>query len=359
MPVILKESFASWIHRGLVFLVVSCPCALVLSVPLVFFAGIGAASKHGILVKGSNYLEALSDVKTVVFDKTGTLTKGVFKVNKIISYNGFSKDDVLSYAANAEKLSNHPIAISITEAYSSETINVENYTELSGYGISAVINGKKILCGNEKLMEKENISYIICEETATKVYVSIDGIYAGCILISDEIKEDSFDLSKNLKNIGILKTVMLTGDNEETAKDIFSKLKLDEYYAKLLPNEKVEIFEKLNNERIAFIGDGINDAPVLKRADIGIAMGALGSDAAIEAADVVIMTDEPSKLIKAISLSKDTKKIVIQNIVFSLLVKGIVLVLGAIGIAGMWEAVFADVGVAFLAVLNSMRILKK
>lgn len=365
-PLAFGGDWIEWIRRGMVFLVISCPCALVISIPLTFFGGIGAASKHGVLVKGSNYLEALNNVSTVVFDKTGTLTKGVFNVTDIISANGFTSEQILEYAARAESFSNHPIAKSILASYGKEVdqATITDYKEISGHGISAVADGKKVLAGNTKLMEAENISYTICDKVGTKVYVAIDGQYAGCILIADEVKADSKSAIAALKRIGVEKTVMLTGDDEKIGKAVAEQLGLDDYYTQLLPDQKVEKLELLDNKKrsgskLAFIGDGINDAPVLARADVGIAMGGLGSDAAIEAADVVLMTDEPSKLVEAIEVAKATKRIVIQNIVLALAIKGVFLVLGAFGIAGMWEAVFGDVGVAMIAVLNAMRIMKK
>lgn len=365
-PLAFSGDWIEWIRRGMVFLVISCPCALVISIPLTFFGGIGAASKHGVLVKGSNYLEALNNVSTVVFDKTGTLTKGVFNVTDIISANGFTSEQILEYAARAESFSNHPIAKSILASYGKEVdqATITDYKEISGHGISVVADGKKVLAGNTKLMEAENISYTICDKVGTKVYVAIDGQYAGCILIADEVKADSKSAIAALKRIGVEKTVMLTGDDEKIGKAVAEQLGLDDYYTQLLPDQKVEKLELLDSKKrsgskLAFIGDGINDAPVLARADVGIAMGGLGSDAAIEAADVVLMTDEPSKLVEAIEVAKATKRIVIQNIVLALAIKGVFLVLGAFGVAGMWEAVFGDVGVAMIAVLNAMRIMKK
>lgn len=365
-PLLFNAEWIEWIHRAFVFLVISCPCALVISIPLTFFGGIGAASKHGVLVKGSNYLESLNNVSTVVFDKTGTLTKGVFKVTEIVPDNGFTVDRILEYGAKAEIYSNHPIAKSIIAAYEKDVdgTNITDYKEISGYGISVTVDNKKILAGNSKLMTAEQIHYRPCNKAGTKVYVAVDGKYAGCILITDEIKEDSKRAIAELKRIGIEKTVMLTGDDEMIGKAVSRKLGLDEYYAQLLPDQKVLKLEELDSQKplkskLAFIGDGINDAPVLARADVGIAMGGIGSDAAIEAADVVLMTDEPSKLVEAIEVAKATKHIVIQNIVLALTVKVIFMVLGAFGIAGMWEAVFGDVGVALIAVMNAMRTLKK
>ncbi|KPU27103.1 ATPase [Caloranaerobacter sp. TR13] len=364
-PLVIEgATFSEWIYRALVFLVISCPCALVVSIPLGFFGGIGGASKRGILVKGGNYLEALNNVDTVVFDKTGTLTKGVFKVTEIKVKNGISREQLLEFAAYAESYSNHPIAVSILNEYGKE-INkddIESYDEISGHGIKAVVKGKVVLAGNDKLMKKENIDYENVDAAGTIVHVVVDKKYAGYIIISDEVKEDSEKAIRELKAIGINKTVMLTGDNKKVADIVGKKLGLDKVYAELLPQHKVEMVEMLENERqtkgkLIFVGDGINDAPVLARADIGVAMGGLGSDAAIEAADVVLMTDEPSKLVTAIKIAKRTRKIVWQNIIFSLGVKGIVLVLGALGYATMWAAVFADVGVALIAVLNAMRVL--
>ena len=365
-PLLFNAEWIEWIHRAFVFLVISCPCALVISIPLTFFGGIGAASKHGVLVKGSNYLEALNNVSTVVFDKTGTLTKGVFKVTEILPDNGFTVERILEYGAKAEIYSNHPIAKSIIAAYEKDVdgTNITDHKEISGYGISVTADNKNILAGNSKLMTAEQIHYRPCNKAGTKVYVAVDGKYAGCILITDEIKEDSKRAIAELKRIGIEKTVMLTGDDEMIGKAVSRKLGLDEYYAQLLPDQKVLKLEELDSQKplkskLAFIGDGINDAPVLARADVGIAMGGIGSDAAIEAADVVLMTDEPSKLVEAIEVAKATKRIVVQNIVLALTVKVMFMVLGAFGIAGMWEAVFGDVGVALIAVMNAMRTLKK
>ena len=364
-PLLFHGSWVEWIHRALVFLVISCPCALVISIPLTFFGGIGAASRHGVLVKGSNYLEALNHVETIVFDKTGTLTKGVFHVTEIFPSGDFTKEQILEYAAMAECYSNHPIAKSIISAYGKEVDQeVADYQEISGYGVSVTVDGKKILAGNAKLMAAESIPYSPCGKAGTKVYVTVAGQYAGCILISDEMKADSKNAITALKKIGVQKTVMLTGDDDAIGKAVSEELGLDEYYAQLLPGQKVEKLEQLDSRKragrkLAFVGDGINDAPVLARADVGIAMGGLGSDAAIEAADVVLMTDEPSKLVDAIHVAKDTKRIVIQNILIAFAVKGVFLILGAFGLAGMWEAVFADVGVALIAVFNAMRIMKK
>ena len=365
-PVILGGGWSEWLRRGFVFLIVSCPCALVISIPLTFFGGIGAASKRGVLVKGSNYLEALNKVSVVVFDKTGTLTKGVFKVVDITVEFGFTKEQVLEYAAQAESYSNHPIAKSIQEAFG-KTIDqsvLSGYEEISGHGIRVLIGGKRVLAGNSKLMDSEKVSYAACQSAGTKVYIAVDGRYAGCIVIADEVKDDSQNAIASLKKISVEKTVMLTGDDEKIGKAVAEQLGLDEYYAQLLPDQKVEKLEyldqhKTKGSKLAFVGDGINDAPVLARADVGIAMGGLGSDAAIEAADVVLMTDEPSKLVDAIDVAKATKRIVMQNIIIALGIKSVFLILGALGIAGMWEAVFGDVGVTIIAVLNAMRILKK
>lgn len=365
-PLIISgATFHQWINRALVFLVISCPCALVISIPLSFFGGIGAASKNGILIKGSNYLEALNHVDAVVFDKTGTLTKGVFKVVKVINLDESSDLDLLEYAAYSESHSSHPIAMSIQRAYGREIDNKEisDYYEIPGYGISAKVKGKNVLAGNSRLMRKENISFEEAEEIGTIVHIAIDEKYAGYIVIADEIKSDSKKAIKELKNIGVKNLVMLTGDNKVIAENINKELGLDEVNAELLPHQKVEILELLDKKKAAkgklvFVGDGINDAPVLSRADIGVAMGGLGSDAALEAADVVLMTDEPSKLVNAIKIAKRTRNIVWQNIIFALSVKVIVLILGACGIANMWEAVFADVGVALLSILNALRVMK-
>ncbi len=364
-PLMFGFAWSEWIRRGFVFLVISCPCALVISIPLTFFGGIGAASRKGVLVKGGNYLEALNKVDTVVFDKTGTLTKGVFNVNKIIPSEGFSEEQVIEYAAKAESFSNHPIAVSIKNAYENETDTsaLENYREIAGLGVSVEENGRNIIAGNDKAMEHSGIEFTLCKESGTKVYIAYDGKFAGCIVISDEIKSGGRTLISELNKIGIKKAVMLTGDNRDTAKAVADELGISEYFAELLPEDKVAALENIskNNDggKIAFVGDGINDAPVLARADIGVAMGGVGSDAAVEAADVVLITDEPSGIIDALKIARATKRIVVQNIVFALGIKGIFLILGALGIAGMWVAVFGDVGVMIIAVLNSMRILKK
>ena len=354
-----------WIIRALTFLVISCPCALVISIPLSFFAGIGCASANGVLVKGSNYLEALSDTEYVVFDKTGTLTKGVFEVTGIYQSNGFDKNSLIRLAAFAESASSHPISVSLKKTYGKE-INLDEVSdieEIAGHGVSALVDGKRVFAGNIKLMKKENIAVDNEHDEGTVVYVSCDGRYAGCIVISDVVKENSKKAISSLKKSGIKKTVMLTGDSAKTASRVAENLGLDEYHAELLPADKVDRVEKLLSEKspkkkLAFVGDGINDAPVLSRADIGIAMGALGSDAAIEAADIVLMDDDPSKIALARKISVHTLKIVKENIWFALLVKAVCLVLGALGIAGMWLAIFADVGVMVIAVLNAIRALK-
>ena len=362
---ITGATFSQWLYRALVFLVVSCPCALVISIPLGFFGGIGAASKRGILIKGGNYLEALNKVEIVVFDKTGTLTKGEFKVTKIGQNESVTKDELLQYAALAESHSSHPIAASILKAYGKKIDNdeIKIYEEISGYGTKVCARGKEILAGNIKLMNKEEIVYDQVDSIETVVYLAIDKKYAGFIIISDEIKEDVEKALKALKNIGVKKLVMLTGDNKIVGEKVAKLLGLDEVYSELLPHEKVEKLEMLDKQKssggkLIFVGDGINDAPVIARADIGIAMGGLGSDAAIEAADIVIMTDEPFKIVTAIKIAKRTKTIVWQNIIFALSVKIVIMILGALGFATMWEAVFGDVGVALIAVLNAMRVLK-
>ena len=364
-PLLLDQEFYKWIYRALVFLVISCPCALVVSVPLGFFGGIGAASKSGILVKGGNYLEALNDVDTIVMDKTGTLTKGIFKVSKIVTSDSFNQQEVLKFAAIGEIHSNHPIARSIKKAYgqSIDESQINDYDESPGYGIKATVEGKRILVGNVKLMNRENVSIEEIHTTDTVVYVSIDEVFAGKIFIADEVKEDSRGAIEKFHKLGVTKTVMLTGDNKEVADRIAKELNLDEVYSELLPEEKVEKIEELKaksdkNNKIAFIGDGINDAPVLAISDIGVAMGGVGSDAAIEASDIVLMTDEPSKLATAIQIARKTKRIVTQNIALALVSKVIVMILGVLGIANIWIAVLGDVGVALIAILNSMRALK-
>lgn len=363
MPPLLISgaTFSDWIYRALVVLVISCPCALVISIPLGYFGGIGGASRRGILVKGSNFLDALTQVKTVVFDKTGTLTKGEFKVSEIVTSNGFDENTILEYAAYAEYNSNHPIAKSILESYNRDFDNsrIGKVEEIPGHGVKAYIDNKVVFAGNDKLLHKGNIEHEKCEIEGTVVHVVIDKKYAGNIVISDNLKDDSIVAIKRLNKKGI-KTVMLTGDNQFVAGTFARKLGIKEYYAGLLPENKVEHIERLLNKngKVAFVGDGINDAPVLTRADVGIAMGALGSDAAIETADVVLMTDSPSKVADAIDVAKRTRKIIWQNIVFALGVKAVFIVLGVFGIATMWEAVFGDMGVALIAILNATRILK-
>lgn len=363
-PLIIQDAtFKDWIYKALSFLVVSCPCALVISIPLGFFGGIGGASKLGILIKGSNALEALADVETVVFDKTGTLTKGVFEVQDVKNFE-IEKEELVRLVAHAEKFSTHPVAESVKRFYNNEIDEniIGNIEEIGGYGIIANIENKEVLVGNDKLMAKKNIAYEKCGEAGTILYVAIDNKFAGYILISDKIKDDSEKALKELKKMNIKKTVMLTGDRKEAANSVGEKLKLDEVFSELLPDGKVEKVEELmkvksTKGKLAFVGDGINDAPVLVVSDVGIAMGGLGSDAAIEAADIVIMTDEPSKISKAIKIAKKTMRIVKENIVFALAVKFIVLLLTVIGVSTMWEAVFADVGVSVIAILNSLRML--
>lgn len=354
--------WTDWLHRALTFLVISCPCALVISVPLSFFGGIGGASKCGILVKGGNYLEALAKADTVVFDKTGTLTKGTFAVSAVHPEAGFEADQVLEYAALAEQYSTHPIAVSLREACKSgmDRSRVANVEEIAGHGIMAEVDGKRVGVGNSRLMERQSVNWLPCELPGTIVHVTIDSFYAGHIVIADQPKPDAKEAIVQLKAMGVKKTVMLTGDTKEVAHTVADALGLDEYHAELLPADKVARVEELLKQetgKLAFVGDGINDAPVLTRADIGIAMGGLGSDAAIEAADIVLMDDQPTKIAAAIRIARKTVRIVRENIVFALTVKAIVLVMGALGKAPMWLAVFADVGVAFLAILNAMRCL--
>jgi Cd2+/Zn2+-exporting ATPase len=363
--VIPGASFAGWLNRALVFLVVSCPCALVISIPLSFFGGIGGASRNGILIKGSNYLEALNHVETVVFDKTGTLTRGVFTVTQVVGAQGWRQEDLLSFAAHAEAYSNHPIAVSIQKAYNKpiDPGEISEYEEIPGLGIRVRVSGKTVLAGSRKLMETSAISFPQPNVSGTIVYLAVDGTYAGYIVIADEVKPDSKTTVQKLKAMGIKNIAMLTGDSRDAGEKIARELGLDRVYADLLPQQKVDRLEILAKEKkptgkLVFVGDGINDAPVLARSDIGIAMGGLGSDAAIEAADVVLMTDEPAKLITAIRIARKTRGIVWQNIIFALSVKGIILILGAVGIATMWEAVFGDVGVAIIAILNAMRVIK-
>ena len=364
-PLILGGGWAEWIQRACIFLVISCPCALVISVPLGFFGGIGAASKIGVLVKGSNYLEAVAEMTTIVFDKTGTLTKGEFKVTDVITEN-VSKEELIEIAALGEGYSNHPIANSIREAYGKE-LDLERVTgteEIAGHGIKAVIDGKTVLLGNEKLMKSESIFYTPCNSMGTVVYIATNGVFDGAVIISDTIKEGAKEAIKDMKRVGVRHTVMLTGDRREAAMEVAQTLGIDEVHAELLPADKVEQVEALlkaqsKKERLAFVGDGINDAPVLTRADIGIAMGSMGSDAAIEAADIVLMDDDVTKIASVVKIAGKTLRIVKQNIVFALAVKALVLILGALGMANMWEAVFADVGVSVIAILNSMRTLNE
>ena len=357
-------TFSSWLYRALSFLVVSCPCALVISIPLSFFGGLGAASKMGILIKGSNYLEALSKTEIVVCDKTGTLTEGEFKVQEIQEVN-MKKDELLKTAAYAEYFSNHPIAFSLKKAYGKEIEEdkIKDFKELSGKGISAIVSNHNVLIGNEKLMQEFSIEIEKKKTTNTQIFVAIDHVFSGSIIIGDTIKQSVLDFTENLKHQGIKKTVILTGDEENISKKISSLLKFDEYHAKLLPQDKVAwienlITQKSSNGKVLFLGDGVNDAPVLARSDIGCAMGGLGSDAAIESSDIVIMNDDPSKLVDAIKLSKKTMKIVKENIIFAISVKIIVLILSALGLASMWWAVFADVGVSVISIINALRILK-
>ena len=363
-PLILGGGWGEWVQRACIFLVISCPCALVISVPMGFFGGIGAASRIGVLVKGSNYLEAVSEMTTIVFDKTGTLTKGEFKVTEILP-QGRREEELLELAALGEGYSNHPIAGSIKEAYgkTADMNRVSEAEEIAGHGIRVLIDGKEVLIGNGKLMRQQHIDYVSCNSTGTVVYVASEGVFAGAIVISDTVKDGAKEAIKSMKQVGVKKCVMLTGDRKEAAESVAVQLGIDEVYAELLPGDKVVKVEKLlenqrDKEKLAFAGDGINDAPVLTRADIGIAMGSMGSDAAIEAADVVLMDDDVRKIASTVHISRKTLRIVKQNIVFALGVKALVLALGAAGMANMWEAVFADVGVSVIAILNSMRALK-
>ena len=363
-PLILGGGWGEWVQRACIFLVISCPCALVISVPMGFFGGIGAASRIGVLVKGSNYLEAVSEMTTIVFDKTGTLTKGEFKVTEILP-QGRREEELLELAALGEGYSNHPIAGSIKEAYgkTADMNRVSEAEEIAGHGIRVLIDGKEVLIGNGKLMRQQHIDYVSCNSTGTVVYVASEGVFAGAIVISDTVKDGAKEAIKSMKQVGVKKCVMLTGDRKEAAESVAAQLGIDEVYAELLPGDKVVKVEKLlenqrDKEKLAFAGDGINDAPVLTRADIGIAMGSMGSDAAIEAADVVLMDDDVRKIASIVHISRKTLRIVKQNIVFALGVKALVLALGAAGMANMWEAVFADVGVSVIAILNSMRALK-
>lgn len=361
----ISPMWGEWIIRALTFLVISCPCALVISIPLSFFGGIGCASSNGILVKGSNYLEALSATKYVVFDKTGTLTKGVFEVSATYPENGFTREDLLRLAAYAESSSSHPISVSLKKAYGKELDleKISSIEEIAGHGVCAQVDGKKVFVGNMRLMQREQVQVLTEHKEGTVCYVAIDGVYGGCIVISDVIKPNAKEAIRGLKACGVKKAIMLTGDAKETALRVASEIDMDEVHSELLPADKVSQVERLLDEKsekenLAFVGDGINDAPVLSRADIGIAMGAMGSDAAIEAADVVLMDDDPNKIALAMKISVRTLRIVHQNIIFALAIKAICLILGAIGIANMWVAIFADVGVMVLAVLNATRALK-
>ena len=362
-PSIFGIGFADSLNRALIFLVVSCPCALVISVPLGFFVGMGSCSKKGILIKGSNYLDALSSVDTVAFDKTGTLTKGVFKITKINNKSDMSDDEILEYLALCESYSNHYIAKSILTSYGKEIDKerIKEHSEIAGHGIKAVIDGKEVLAGNKSLMDSQNIKAEVEDTVGTVIYIAIDKKYSGNVVLSDELKDNVLELSNNLKRIcGIKNTVLLTGDKENVAKKVAEEIKFNNVYGELLPQDKVEIVEKLKQgtkKKVAFVGDGINDSPVLASADVGISMGN-GSDIAIDTSDIVLMTDEPHKLVECIKISKKTKSVVIQNIVFALSIKVIVLLLSAMGIATMWEAIFADVGVSLLAIFNSIRIFK-
>ena len=361
----IPPMWGEWIIRALTFLVISCPCALVISIPLSFFGGIGCASSNGILVKGSNYLEALSATKYIVFDKTGTLTKGVFEVSATYPENGFTREDLLRFAAYAESSSSHPISVSLKKAYGKELEleKVSSIEEIAGHGVCAQVDGKKVFVGNMRLMQREQVQVLTEHKEGTVCYVAINGVYGGCIVISDVIKSNAKEAIRGLKANGIKKTIMLTGDAKETALRVANEIGMDEVHSELLPADKVSQVERLLDEKsekenLAFVGDGINDAPVLSRADIGIAMGAMGSDAAIEAADVVLMDDDPNKIALAMKISVRTLRIVHQNIIFALAIKAVCLILGAVGIANMWVAIFADVGVMVLAVLNATRALK-
>jgi Cd2+/Zn2+-exporting ATPase len=367
-PLLFSEPYDVWIYRALVMLVISCPCALVMSIPLGYFAGIGRASKRGILVKGSNYIDALAAVKTVIFDKTGTLTQGVFKVRKIVAQNSWTEQELLEFAAAAELHSNHPVARSISQAFVDtggklDGQKISGHTDYAGLGVSVEYGRYSVLVGNERLLDNNEISYDKYEHATTAVHVVVDGVYAGYITVGDELKADAIEAIKQLRKLGISYISMLTGDTAKSAERIAGKLQLDSYHAGLLPEDKVRKFEELitgnaTGSKTVFVGDGINDAPVLARSDVGVAMGGLGSDAAIETADVVLMTDSPLKLVESIEIAKQTRRIVWQNIALAFGVKAVFLTLGAVGLASMWEAVFADVGTALLAVANSSRILK-
>ncbi len=365
--VVPGATFASWIYRALVLLVISCPCALVISIPLGYFGGIGGASRHGILVKGANFLDALTSLHTVVFDKTGTLTRGVFRVTETSVRNGFSRDELIELAALAETNSAHPIARSILEAYARPVRPglIRDYQEVSGHGVKAFVHGREIVAGNDRLMHWENIDHDSCDLEGTVVYVAVNRVFAGYIVISDEVRPDAAEAVAGLRRLGVRRMIMLTGDDEAAAKAVAGRTGMDAYFAELLPEEKVAKLEEIScavtrrdRRKLAFVGDGINDAPVIARADVGIAMGGLGRDAAIEAADVVLMDDMPSRLVTAVRVARGTRAVVVQNIALALGVKGAFILLGAVGVATMWEAVFADVGVALLAVLNSTRALR-
>jgi Zn2+/Cd2+-exporting ATPase len=363
--VIPGATSAEWVYRALILLVISCPCGLVISIPLGYFGGVGGAAKRGILVKGATFLDTLTAVKVVVFDKTGTLTQGVFKVVEIIPKNGFTQDQLLALAAKVESHSNHPVAKSIRDAYGQpiDDSEVQDYIEVAGHGIQAKVNGQVVVAGNDRFLHRENIDHDVCEVEGTVVHLAVDRRYVGRIIIADELKADAAQAIQDLKRLGVEQTIMLTGDNQSVAAGIARRLGLDSYVADLLPEGKVEAIEKLlsqagKNRKVAFIGDGINDAPVIARADVGMAMGGLGSDAAIETADIVIMTDAPSKVAEAIRIARKTRRIVWQNIILAMVIKGIFIVLGAFGLATLWEAVFADVGVALAAIFNATRVLK-
>jgi len=368
-PLVTGAAFQAWIYRALVLLVISCPCALVVSIPLGYFGGIGRASRSGILVKGSNFIDALAAVKTVVFDKTGTLTQGVFDVKEVVNLNGFSKDQLLEFAAAAELQSNHPIALSILAAYTQaggriDPSKVVEHTDFSGKGVTAKYCDRTVLVGNDAFLHIESVDHSRCEFDSTVAHIAVDGSYAGYITIGDRIRPDAKKAVQALRSVGVEHIAMLTGDNYCAAEAVSQKLQLDEFFAGLLPEEKVNIFEKLKRQsakghKIAFVGDGINDAPVIARADVGVAMGALGSDAAIETADVVLMKDSPLKMAEAVSIARQTRRIVWQNIILAFSVKGVFILFGALGLATMWEAVFADMGTAMLAVANSTRIIGK
>lgn len=354
-----------WVYRALILLVISCPCGLVISIPLGYFGGVGGAAKRGILVKGATFLDTLTAVKTVVFDKTGTLTKGVFKVTQVVPYNGFSQTELLTLAAIVEANSNHPVAQSIRSAYGKfiDSTQITEYEEIPGHGIRATVNNQVVIAGNDRLLHREDIEHDTCNVAGTVVHLAVDNRYAGYILIADELKDDASDAIIKLRREGIKRTIMLTGDNQAVAKNIADQLGIDGYQAELLPEDKVDAVEKLlrqsgKKSKVAFVGDGINDAPVIAMADVGMAMGGLGSDAAIETADVVLMTDAPSKVAEAIQIAKKTRRVVIQNIAFAMGIKALFIVLGVFGVATLWEAVFADVGVALLAILNASRVLR-